>query len=90
MSKKTLIVKVKTKYGSFQCTFGPEKDMGGYVAEARGVQGAISWGKTLSQAKKMVAEAIEGAIEARAIAAAEKKGIIQVIKRARYSILATA
>lgn len=38
--KKTSIV--ETKYGSFQCVFETEKDMGGYAVEARGVPGAIS------------------------------------------------
>lgn len=76
MSKKTFLI--KTKYGSFQCVFEPEKDMGGYAAEARGVAGAISWGKTLVEAKRMIAEAIEGAIEAMAVANAEKKGIVKI------------
>ena len=75
MSKK--ILTIKTQYGSFQCIFEPEKDMGGYAVEARGVAGALSWGKTLSEAKRMIAEAIEGAIEAKAIAAAEKRGVVQ-------------
>jgi predicted RNase H-like HicB family nuclease len=79
MSKKVL--SIKTKYGSFKCVFEPEKDMGGYTAEARGVPGALSWGKTLAKAKLMIAEAIEGAIEARAIAEAEKRGIVRFRKR---------
>lgn len=74
--KKTLIV--ETKYGSFHCVFEPEKDMGGYTAEARGVSGAISWGKTLAKAKRMIGEAIEGAVEAGIIVKAEKKGMVQV------------
>lgn len=76
MVKKVL--SIKTKYGTFQCAFEPEKDMGGYAVEARKVPGAVSWGKTLAEAKRMIAEAIEGAIEASAIAQAEKKGIIQI------------
>lgn len=60
MAKK--ILSIKTRYGFFQCVFEPEKDMGGYAAEARGVQGAVSWGKNFKEAKKMIAEAIEGAI----------------------------
>ncbi|MDO8743058.1 MAG: hypothetical protein Q7J30_00645, partial [Candidatus Azambacteria bacterium] len=65
--------------------FEPEKDMGGYAVEARGVQGAVSWGKTLAEAKRMIAEAIEGAVEVDVIAKAEKKGIVQ-IKNHRYSV----
>lgn len=80
------ILSVKTKYGSFQCSFEPEKDMGGYAVEARNVSGAISWGRTLAEAKRMITEAIEGAIEAKVIAQAEKKGIIQV-KSNRHSML---
>ena len=82
-AKKTFIL--ETKYGSFQCVFEPEKDMGGYAAEARGVPGAISWGKTLSEAKRMIIEAIEGAIEANVVANAEKRGIVQ-IKNSRHSV----
>ena len=76
MSKKTLTI--KTKYGIFKCVFEPEKDMGGFTVEARGVPGAITWGKNLAEAKRMIVEAIEGAIDAQAIASAEKKGIIQI------------
>ena len=78
------ILNIETHYGSFQCIFEPEKDMGGYVVEARGVQGAVSWGKTLAEAKHMIVDAIEGAIEVDVIVKAEKKGIVQ-IKNHRYS-----
>ena len=75
MKKKATI---KTKYGSFECIFEPEKDMGGYTAEARAINGAVSWGKNLAEAKRMIIEAIEGAIEAQVIAKATRKGIVQV------------
>ena len=78
---------IKTKYGSFECVFEPEKDMGGYSAEAHSVPGAVSWGKNLAEAKKMIVEDIEGAIEAKAIVNAEKKGIIQ-IRNGRHSMTA--
>ncbi len=61
------IFTTRTKYGSFQCVAEPEKDTGGYSVEANGVAGAISWGKTLTEAKKMILEAIEGAIEAQTL-----------------------
>lgn len=48
------------------------------MVEAKGVQGGISWGKTLNKAKKMIVEAIEGAIEAKAIAEAERRGIVHL------------
>lgn len=68
---------VKTNYGAFVCLFEPEKDMGGYTAEAVEVQGAVSWGKTLAQAKRMITEAIEGIIETRVLLRAKKEGIIR-------------
>lgn len=85
MAKK--ILTIKTKYGSYKCVFELEPDMGGYMVEARGVPGAISWGKNLSEAKKMIVEAIEGAIEAEAVINAEKKGIIR-IRNGGHSITA--
>jgi len=80
IKKRTYLI--KTKYGSFSCVFELEKDMGGYVAEARDVQGAVSWGKTLTEAKRMIAEAIEGTIETRAISKAEQQGTIRIARRA--------
>ena len=76
MAKKTLTI--KTKYGSFKCIFEIEKDMGGYAVEAPAVLGGASWGKNLVEAKHRITESIEGAIEARAIVNAEKKGLIQI------------
>ena len=72
------IATIETAYGSFRCIFEPEKDMGGYAVEARGVQGAVSWGKTLAEAKRMIREAIEGAIEAGIVAKADRQGVFQV------------
>ena len=85
--KKILII--KTTYGSFRCAFEPEKDMGGYAVEARGVQGAVSWGKTLAEAKRMIKEAIEGAIETNVVARAEKQGVFRM-KTAGRSLAPTA
>lgn len=72
---------IKTNYGTFRCLFEPEKDMGGYVVEALEVQGAVSWGKNLSDAKRMIAEAIEGVIETRVLARAENEGTVRFITR---------
>ena len=71
MAAKKLKYPVKTSYGTFVCLFEPEKDMRGYTAEASEIQGAVTWGKTLAEAKRMVAECIEGVIETRVIARAE-------------------
>lgn len=79
-SIKTAII--KTNYGSFKVVFEPETDMGGYVAIAPKVQGAVSWGKNLAQAKKMIAECIEGAIEAHVIAEAVQEGNVRFTARA--------
>ena len=72
------IADIKTKYGTFRCIFEPEHDMGGYVVTAPTVQGAISWGKNLAHAKKMVVEAIEVAIEGEAVIAAHKAGYVSL------------
>lgn len=80
-SKKTVMV--KTQYGPFKTVFEPETDMGGYVATAPGVQGAVSWGRNLSHAKKMIAECIEGAVEARIISEAVKEGSVRFIASAK-------
>lgn len=70
MVRQVITHAVKTQYGTFACSFERERDMGGYVAESRDIQGAVSWGKSLAEAKRMMAEAIEGTIESRVIARA--------------------
>lgn len=62
--------------------------MGGYVAEAPTVQGAVSWGKNLAEAKKMIAEAIEGVIEIRVIVKAERDGEVRINRRPHAAQLA--
>ena len=82
---KTAIV--KTQYGAFKAVFEPETDMGGYVATAPKVPGAISWGKNLVHAKQMIVEAIEGAIEGEVILAAEKAGQV-IIRKQKVPVFA--
>lgn len=48
------------------------------MVEAQGLNGALSWGRTLAEAKRMIVEAIEGAVEAKIIAKAEKEGIVRI------------
>ncbi len=79
---------VKTKYGTFQCNFELEKDMGGYVVESPSIQGAVSWGKTLSIAKKKIAEAIEGVIEVRVITKAQRAGFVKITHHPNISHIA--
>lgn len=78
MKSARYTAEVRTQYGSFKAVFEPEHDMGGYVATAPKVQGAVSWGRTLAQAKKMIAECIEGAIETRVIADAIEEGNVRL------------
>lgn len=77
------IANIKTKYGVFRCVFVPEHDMGGYVVTAPAVQGVVTWGKNFAQAKKMVAECIEGVIETRIIAEAVKEGNVRFTAQAK-------
>lgn len=72
---------IKTRYGTFRCVFEPERDMGGYVVTAPSVQGAISWGKNLTHAKQMIAEAIECSIEGEIILAAAQAGQVTIRKQ---------
>jgi len=81
VKKKKHKQQIKTQYGVFTCVFEPESDMGGYAVEAQGIQGAISWGKTLAEAKRMIVEAIECAVEGEAIIRAEEAGLISIRKR---------
>lgn len=82
------VIEIKTKYGSFSCIFKPELDMGGYVVVARDMQGAVSWGKNLSEAKRMIAEAIEGIVELKVLAHEEKEGRITIKNRTTPSNIA--
>lgn len=72
---------VKTRYGSFVCVFEPERDMGGFVVTAPKVQGAVSWGKNLAEAKHKIVEAIEGIYEGHIIAKAERSGVVRFTGR---------
>lgn len=86
MAKQLNIHAVKTQYGTFMCSFDREYDMGGYVAESRDVSGAVSWGASFAEAKRMIAEAIEGMIEARVIERAQKVGIVKVIAHPKAKV----
>ena len=77
------IIGVKTRYGTFWCVFESERDMGGYTVEALGLSGALSWGKTLAEAKRQIVEAIEVAIEGDAVINAHKAGYVALRKGAR-------
>lgn len=58
---KKIKTKVKTKYGTHEVVL--EKDERGYVVEAPNLEGVLSWGKNVKEAKEMVKEAIELCIE---------------------------
>ncbi len=55
-------IKIKTDYGSHICVFKPDGE-GGFIVTAPEVQGMITWGKNLKQAKKMSKECLELCIE---------------------------
>lgn len=82
-SKKIAVV--KTQYGSFTAVFEAEPDMGGFVVTAPKMQGAVSWGRNLTDARRMIVEAIEGSIETNIIADAAEQGKVRFtaqVKRA--------
>ena len=85
---KKIKAEIDTEYGHYWVVLEREPDMGGDAVEALDVQGAVSWGKTVAEAKRMIAEAIEGVIEARVIANAEKEGYVRVLRRAKPELVA--
>jgi predicted RNase H-like HicB family nuclease len=52
---------IKTDYGDFACIFTPDEV--GYTVTCPSVEGVVSWGKNLAEAKKMAREAVELCIE---------------------------
>ena len=58
---KVLKEKIKTDYGIFKCRF--TSDERGYVITCPSVEGVVSWGKNLTEARKMAKEAVELCIE---------------------------
>jgi predicted RNase H-like HicB family nuclease len=79
---------VQTRFGLFSCAFEPEPDMGGYVATAPRVSGAVSWGKNLAEAKRMIAEAIEGVLEVGMLARAEEAGDVRFVRQRAMHLVA--
>lgn len=58
-TKQKIDTQVKTKFGSFLCLFesnGPEK---GFTVTSPAVQGFVTYGPTLSAAKKTAKEGLE-------------------------------
>lgn len=86
-SKKTIVV--KTRYGSFTAVFEIEPDMGGFVVTVPKMEGAVSWGKNLTEAKRMIVEAIEGLIEMGIIADAVERGNIRFTARVKRTPVLT-
>ena len=78
MKTKKIKVEVKTLYGVFNVILEPEPDMGGYMITVPKKPDVISWGKTLSHARKMAKEAIECSIEGDILIAAEKEKAITI------------
>lgn len=78
---KKIEIKVETLYGVFQVVLEPEPDMGGYMVSVPKRPDVVSWGKTLSHARRMAKEAIECSVEGEVIIAAEKEGAIAIRKQ---------
>lgn len=84
--QKKIRAEIKTKYGVYLCVFEPELDMGGYTVEAPTVQGVVSWGKNLTEAKRKATESIEGVIEAKAVSEAKRQGLVRLTRRASQTV----
>lgn len=69
---------VQTRYGKHLCLFELD-DKEGYIVTVPGLPGTITWGKNISEAKKMAQEAIELCVECLAQKASilRKKGTVR-------------
>lgn len=66
-------IAIKTRFGMHVCVF--EKDVRGYLVTAKDIPGVVTWGKNLSEAKKMAQEALELMIETIAIESPTSKPV---------------
>lgn len=57
--KKNKIVKIDTRFGSFDCLFESNAPHKGYTVTAPKLKGVVTFGDSLKEAKKMAKEAIE-------------------------------
>ena len=85
MKAKKIKIEVKTLFGVFKVILEPEPDMGGYMITVPKRPDVISWGKTLSLARRMAKEAIECSIEGDIFIAAEKRGTIAIRKHRNFA-----
>lgn len=74
-------MEIDTDYGAYVIVLESEKDMGGYMVTSPKRPDVITWGKTLTHAKRMAKEAIECSIEGDVLIAAEKEGIVAIRKQ---------
>ncbi len=58
-TKQKIEVQVKTKFGSFLCLFESNSPEKGVTVTSPAVQGFVTHGPTLSEAKKMAREGLE-------------------------------
>ncbi len=72
---------VKTNYGEFAIILKTEPDMGGLMVTVPKKPDVVTWGKTQSHAKRMAIEAIECSVEGDVLIAAEKDGVIAILKQ---------
>lgn len=60
---KRIKVKVNTEYGIYECLFS--SDTRGYVVTCPSVEGVVTWGKNVTEARKMAKEAVELCVESK-------------------------
>lgn len=53
------IINIKTNFGNFDCIFESNDPDAGYTVIVQKLKGIVSFGKNLTEAKKMIKEAIE-------------------------------
>jgi predicted RNase H-like HicB family nuclease len=86
--EEVLMESVATKYGTFECVFEKDVDVGGFSVYAKSVPVALSWGKTRLDAKKNMKDAIEGSYEAEVLAKAESYGSIKIMRSPKVRVYA--
>ena len=77
------IVKIKTIYGTHEIAL--EKDKKGYTVTAPGLKGVVTWGESITKAKKMAREAVELHIECIAEEELVKSGDIKRNRKRVYT-----
>jgi predicted RNase H-like HicB family nuclease len=70
---------VSTRYGAFDVTL--QRDSSGYLVLVTKLPEVVTYGRTISEAKRMAVEAIEVAIEGEVLTRAARSGTIRFSNR---------